>query len=141
MVKDYFQAEEDKHRSSFIYWHWHLYCSFCLQLDIKLTDGGTPPLISDQTGRVNVRVTRNANIPQFQGEQPFEASVTEKQAPNTKIFQVRATDADPEVLFFLILYTMSPSVVLIKINARAIKQIRPCTSSSGSHEELHGRIR
>ncbi len=69
-------------------------------MDIKLTDGGTPPLISDQTGRVNVRVTRNANVPEFQGEQPFEASVTEKQAPNTKIFQVIARDADPEVSQF-----------------------------------------
>ena len=58
-------------------------------------DGGTPPLTSDQTARVNVRVTRNANAPQFRGTQ-LNTTVNENQAPNTKIFEVRATDADPE---------------------------------------------
>ncbi len=66
------------------------------QINIRATDGGTPPLVSEQIARVRVTVTRNANAPKFQGNPPFNATVNENQAPNTKIFEVRATDADPE---------------------------------------------
>ena len=72
---------------------------FFLQIDVKAVDRGTPPLTSDQTARVNVRVTRNANAPVFQGRQPFNATVNENQAPNTKIAEVKATDRDPEGVF------------------------------------------
>ena len=70
-----------------------------VQIDIRAVDGGTPPLTSDQTARVNVRVTRNANSPVFRSNQTLNATVNENQAPNTKIAEAKATDRDPEGAF------------------------------------------
>lgn len=66
---------------------------------------GTPAKTSDQQARVTVRVTRNKNTPQWAGT-PYSVSINENQGSNTKIYQVRAEDRDPDGPFKQLFYSI-----------------------------------
>lgn len=65
---------------------------------MQALDGGNPPLASGES-RLQVTVTRNSQTPRWQGQQPFTATVSERQGVGNRIITLQAQDDDPQVNF------------------------------------------
>ena len=65
-------------------------------INVRASDLGSPRQVSKSSATVTVRVQRNKNCPQFQGE-PLQKTIDQNLAVKSEVMTVRAVDYDPQV--------------------------------------------
>ena len=65
------------------------------QLHVQAIDGGGRT--GSRQKRLNVNVKRNKNSPEYEGEQPFIAEVSERDRIGGDVIQLKAKDRDTDV--------------------------------------------
>lgn len=73
---------------------------YCLQLDVRAFDQGSPVLTATATVPVTINVLRNNNPPVFINV-PYGRSISKDTQVGRSVFRVTATDADNLVSFIL----------------------------------------
>ena len=66
------------------------------QIVVRAHDLGIPQLESQDSATVTVRVQRNRNCPQLQGE-PYSSNIEQTKAVNSEVLNIAASDFDPAV--------------------------------------------
>lgn len=64
---------------------------------VQANDLGNPQLTSVETATVTIRVERNKNCPQIQGE-PYVKVMDQTQGVNSEVMQIKAVDFDQQVI-------------------------------------------